>query len=178
MQVVSKLPRRTTAQDGRVIAAGFDVPFGLPGHPPKTVYKFRPHPNDTTKEGEQACEVTDEEHLAVFASIPEGYEIRPTPDDPVPTDDKAKAEVVAKKNAAKQAKEKESLKKAETKGAALKRKRQEEESEKQRKLNNAANRRQKRAVENKGKGAEGADPENSFLAADLEKSGGGTDSED
>lgn len=150
MKVICKTPRITRAPDNRVVSQGFDVPFGPPGMPPEKVYRFRSE--DPSGEGPQTCIVTDQKHLAVFASIPEAYELEPTPDDPVPADaTKEQAQAVAKKNAAKQAKEKEALKRAESEGATLKAKREQEARDLQKKLDAAALRRQKKALETKGK---------------------------
>lgn len=107
---------------------GIDVPFG-PADKPDVVYKFRPaDPKDV--DGDQVCEVKDPEHIAVFQSIPERYELMPSK----PEDKKLAAELQPKAQSIKDA-------------------RVQAEVDYQKRMNTAAADRQKKAKANKGKKA-------------------------
>src|SRR5687768_16081847 len=73
---IVKLVRSRLLKDGDgKVTAGCDVPFG-PAHKPDIVYRFRPvDPKEPG--GDQVCEVTDEDHIATFLSIPDGFEVLP-----------------------------------------------------------------------------------------------------
>lgn len=124
-----KLIHSRVVKDGEGrITAGIDVPFGPPGKP-TVVYKFRPKdPKDPIND--QVCEVTNPEHLAAFLSIPEGYDVTFA--------DKDKS--VDKDQLDKEAQ-------------AIIQKRVDDAKATQKRLNEAADRRQRKAKEMKGKKA-------------------------
>lgn len=105
---------------------GIDVPFG-PADNPEIVYKFRPaDPKDV--DGDQVCNVDNPEHIAVFQSIPERYELLPKKED-----------------------EKKLATELKPKAQSLKDARKKADEDYQKKMNEAATERQRKAKANRGK---------------------------
>lgn len=102
---------------------GIDVPIG------DVVYKFRPTDLKDV-DGDQVCEVKDPEHIAIFQSIPERYELLPSK----PEEKKLAAELQPQAQAIKDARVKA-------------------DEDYQKRMNAAAVERQKKAKANKGKKA-------------------------
>lgn len=125
---IVKLTHSRVYKDGEGrLSVGIDVPFG-PAGKPEVVYKFRPaDPKDPVND--QMCEVTNPDHLAVFLSLPEGYDVAFSKD------------------------EKVDRKKLSDQAQALVLKRETDAQKLQLRYNAAADRRQRKAKEMKGKKA-------------------------
>lgn len=115
---------------GKVVRAGMEVTFGRKGEPSYTVYKFLPQ-NPKDLESDQVCDVKNPEHIEIFLSLHERYELMPKA-----TDEEKLIETLKPKADARRA----------AQVAA--------EAAEQKRLDNAAKERQKRAKENKGKQAQ------------------------
>lgn len=145
-RVISKRFRETRvgrAGDGSpAMKPGFDVEFGTrdeDGRYPH-VYTFAPTEGDPNT---LSCEVDNDEHLAAFAAIPEGYEVVPATKKDATKEEKQSQE--KKISAAKEA------------GAVIKTKREQAAINEQKRLDKAAEIKRRRAKMNRGGIADNAE---------------------